>query len=162
MKDVWLYWEKQWPTRPSSPGWFCALCLDSVIQQRLMEVLHNSTWHIYFYLDFYDWKSNVCFLWKPKQKKANAVLFNQQVFLEFVRQASTPARFPGEHAKSLQSCPSLCNAVDCSPPGSSVHGVLQARTLERVAMPSPRASSPPRDRICISYVSCIGRWLPYP
>ena len=33
------------------------------------------------------------------------------------------------HAKSLQSCLPLCNAVDCSPPGSSVHGILQARLL---------------------------------
>ena len=48
-----------------------------------------------------------------------------------------------------------------SPPGSSVHGILQARTLGWVAMPSSRGSSPPRDRICISYVSCIGsRLLP--
>ena len=39
-------------------------------------------------------------------------------------------------AKSLQSCPTLCNTMDCSPPGSSVHGILQARTLEYVAMPS--------------------------
>ena len=34
-----------------------------------------------------------------------------------------------------QSCPTLCDSVDCSPPGSSVHGILQARTLEWVAMP---------------------------
>ena len=43
-----------------------------------------------------------------------------------------------------QSCPTLCDPVDCSPPGSSVHGLLQARTLERVAMPSSRASSRPK------------------
>ena len=48
--------------------------------------------------------------------------------------------------KSLQSCPTLCNPVGCSPPGSSVHGIHQARILERVAMPSSRGSSPPRDR----------------
>ena len=40
----------------------------------------------------------------------------------------------GVHAKLLQS---LCNPIDCSPPASSVHGILQARTLEWVAMPSP-------------------------
>ena len=38
----------------------------------------------------------------------------------------------------MLSCWTLCNAVDCSPPGSSVHGVLQARTLEWVAMPFSR------------------------
>ena len=42
------------------------------------------------------------------------------------------------HAKSLQLYPTLCYPVDCSPPGSSVHGILQARILEWVAMPSSR------------------------
>ena len=36
------------------------------------------------------------------------------------------------HAKLLQSCPTLCNPMDCSLPGSSVHGILQARILEWV------------------------------
>ena len=44
-------------------------------------------------------------------------------------------------AKLLQSCPTLCDSVDCSLPGFSVHGILQARTLEWVAMPSSRGSS---------------------
>ena len=39
-------------------------------------------------------------------------------------------------AQLLLSCPALCNPMDCSPPGSSVHGILQARTLEQVAMPA--------------------------
>ena len=46
---------------------------------------------------------------------------------------------------SVQSCPALCDPMDCSPPGSSVHGILQARRLEWVAMPFSRASSQPRD-----------------
>ena len=41
-------------------------------------------------------------------------------------------------AKSLQSCPTLCDPIDCSLPGSSVHGILQARILEQVAMPASR------------------------
>ena len=44
-----------------------------------------------------------------------------------------------------QPCPTLCNPVDCSPPGSSVHEILQARILDGVAVPSFRGSSPPRD-----------------
>ena len=63
-------------------------------------------------------------------------------------------------AKSLQSCPTLCDPMDRRPPGSSVHEILQARVLEWVAMPSSRGSSPPRDWTCISYVSCINRWVP--
>ena len=42
-----------------------------------------------------------------------------------------------------QSCPTLCDRTDCGPPGSSVHGILQARVLEWAAMPSSRGSSPP-------------------
>ena len=45
------------------------------------------------------------------------------------------------HAKLLQLCPILCDPMDCSPPGSSVRGILQARILEWVAMPSSRGSS---------------------
>ena len=49
------------------------------------------------------------------------------------------------HAKSLQSFQLFVTPMDHSPPGSSVHGIPQARMLERVAMPSPRGSSRPRD-----------------
>ena len=44
-----------------------------------------------------------------------------------------------------QSCSTLCNPMDCSPPGSSVHEILQARILECIAVPSSRGSSRPRD-----------------
>ena len=42
-------------------------------------------------------------------------------------------------AKSLQSCPTLCDPIDGSPPGSPIHGILQARTLEWVAISSSNA-----------------------
>ena len=45
------------------------------------------------------------------------------------------------YAKMLPLCLTLCNPMDCSPPGSSVHGIPQARMLERVAIPSSRGSS---------------------
>ena len=58
---------------------------------------------------------------------------------------------------SLQLCSTLCDPVDCSPLGSSVHGISQARILEWVAMPSSRGSSQPRDW---TQVSCIaGRFF---
>ena len=53
------------------------------------------------------------------------------------------------HAKSHQSCPSLCNPMDCSLPGSSVHGILQARILEWVARSSSRNSSKSHTWICL-------------
>ena len=54
-------------------------------------------------------------------------------------------------AKSLQSCPTLCEPMDYSLPGSSVHGILQARILEWVAMLSFKESSQPGDRTLVSY-----------
>ena len=48
-------------------------------------------------------------------------------------------------AKSLQLCLTVCDSMDYSLPGSSVHGILQATILEWVAMPSSRESSLPRD-----------------
>ena len=48
------------------------------------------------------------------------------------------------------SCPTLCDPIDRSPPGSSIHGILQARTLEWVAMPSSRESSQFRNRTQVS------------
>ena len=53
----------------------------------------------------------------------------------------------------IQSCPILCDPVDCSPPASSVHGILQARILEWVAMPSSRGSSQPRDLSQVSHIA---------
>ena len=48
-----------------------------------------------------------------------------------------------------QSCLSLCNSMDYSPPGSSVHGILQARILEWVAIPFFRGSFQPRHQTWI-------------
>ena len=55
----------------------------------------------------------------------------------------------------LQSCLTPCDPVDCSPPGSSVHEILQAWIVRWVIMPSSRGSSWPRDQIQVSCVSCI-------
>ena len=52
-----------------------------------------------------------------------------------------------------QSCPTLCDPMNYSPSGSSVHRILQARTLEWVAMLSSRGSSQPRDRTQVSHIA---------
>ena len=64
-------------------------------------------------------------------------------------------------AKSLQSCPTLCDPMECCLPDSSVHGILQARILESASMPSSRESSWPRNQTHVSYFSCIGRQVLY-
>ena len=56
-------------------------------------------------------------------------------------------------AKLLQSCPTLCDLIDCSLPGSSVHGILQARILEWIAIPFSRRSSQPRDQTQDSHIA---------
>ena len=70
----------------------------------------------------------------------------------------SPLRVACVHAKSLQLCSTLCDPLDCSPPGSSVHGTLQGRILESilewVAMPFSRGFSRPKDQTHISCVSC--------
>ena len=66
-----------------------------------------------------------------------------------------------------RSCPTLCNCMDCSLPGSSVPGILQAGILKWVAMPSSRGSSQPRDRTQVSciagrfFISRLTRKVPY-
>ena len=59
-----------------------------------------------------------------------------------------------------QSCPTLCNPKDCSPPGSSVHGIFQARVLEWVAISFSRGSSQPRDWTRVSHTAgrCFIIW----
>ena len=62
--------------------------------------------------------------------------------------------------KSLQSCPTLCDPMDYSLPGSSVHGILQARIQEWVTMPSSKGSSQPRDitQGSNSHLLCLLHW----
>ena len=60
-----------------------------------------------------------------------------------------------------QLCLTLCNPMDCSHPGFSVDGILQARTPEQVAISYFRGSSWSRDQTCISWVSCIDRQVLY-
>jgi len=62
----------------------------------------------------------------------------------------------GFYVCMLQSCLILCNPMDCSLVGSSVHGILQAKILEYVAISSSRGSSQPRDRTQVFYVCCFG------
>ena len=74
-----------------------------------------------------------------------STVFNRSEWQEYTAAAA---------AKSLQSCPTLCDPIDGSPPGSPIPGILQAKTLEWVALPFFRGSSQPRGQTC---VSCISR-----
>ena len=58
-------------------------------------------------------------------------------------------------------CLTFCDPMDCSPSGSSLHGIFKARILEWIAISFSRGSSQPRDQTCASCISCIGRWILY-
>ena len=75
----------------------------------------------------------------------------------FTTSATSEAHLPVS-CVCAQSCPTLCNPLDCRPLGSPVRGILQARILEWVAISSSRQSSRPRDQI---HISCTGRWILY-
>ena len=66
---------------------------------------------------------------------------SQKLTLESLAQGSAEGR--------AQLCPTLCDPMDCSPPGSSVRGITQARILGWVAISFPRGSSRPRNRVCL-------------
>ena len=76
---------------------------------------------------------------------------NENIY--YLQNVSNRACLPVE---SLQSCPILCHPADCCPPGSSVHGILQARILEQVAISFSRESSQARDQTWVSYIACTG------
>ena len=59
------------------------------------------------------------------------------------------------------SCPILCDPIDRSPPGSSVHEILQTRIVEWAAISSSRGSSWPKDWTHASCISWISRWIIY-
>ena len=76
--------------------------------------------------------------------------------LREVKRFATKSKSVDAQAESFQSCPTLCIPMYSSLPGSSVHGISQARVLEWVAISSSRELSRPRVRTHIS-VSCIDR-----
>ena len=95
-------------------------------------------------------------------------LFISSLYLDWYSSCPTPlcincGKYECSYAGGLvaKPCPALCDPMDCSLPGSSVRGILQARILKWVAMSSSRGSFWPRDQTHISYVSWVGKWILY-
>ena len=85
----------------------------------------------------------------------NGILFGDRVFTEVIRLKWVLQVGPNPVwlmflQVPMLLCPTLCNPWDCSPLGYSLHGILQTRILQWVAMPSSRGSSQPRDWPCVS------------
>ena len=103
-----------------------------------------------------NWFLSSCPSFPTGQNLSVAYLFLQNAFyahyhlypLVVSLQLACPAVLPMFHLMHVlvsQLCPALCDTMDCSPPGISVHGILQARILEWVVISFSRGSSSPRD-----------------
>ena len=99
-------------------------------------------------------------LWQRIHKTLYEVILTQTWLLKFsgyevlldIKWKSKSGAKRKKESEVAQSCPTLCDPVDCSLPGSSIHGILQERILEWVAISFSRGSSRPRDW---TQVSCI-------
>ena len=99
-------------------------------------------------------------LWQRIRKTLYEVILIQTWLLKFsgyevlldIKWKSKSGAKRKKESEVAQLCSTLCDPVDCSLPGSSIHGILQARILEWVAISFSRGSSRPRDQI---QVSCI-------
>ena len=144
-------------------------CQGCEVPQRIMQVSGNPA-----ALCCTPWRGSPCqWMGVPKvrkQEREGKELFNQTSYLWLGSETRTPytmsshkcfAEIPWSICLILcfvtQLCPTHRDSMDCTPPGSSVHGILQPRILEWVAMPFSRGSSPPRKW---TGVSCIaGRFF---
>ena len=127
------------------------------IQQDILHIWCDEWWYFFRRMVFklgplgilpQGWEKPVALIFCSESIKTVSDLLLGLYFVERV--------WPCMHAKSLQSCPTVCDPMDCSLPDSSVDGILQARILEQVAIPSSRGPSCPRGQTHASY--CLLRW----
>ena len=155
---------------------FCNIYMRYMYLKRRFLSSCTSSWIIY-YLAIYpnwtniSWDIPIILKWKRPRKKKEAweavflgnsyscgINSHYNIYSQYNSIVILPSLLYGAGAQ-LSLAP--CDPLDCSLPGSSVHGILQARTLEQVAISYSRGSSRPRDRTLISCVSCIGRLILY-
>ena len=94
-----------------------------------------------------------CRLVEEKGVSLNQLAGQKLMLKNLVRTWETPQKLCESEGVVTQSCPTLCDPMDCSLPSSSVHGILQVRKLEWVAISFPRGYSWPRDSTLISYIA---------
>ena len=92
-------------------------------------------WCLWKECDFSPWKGTICerllILWRKQRESLLQVIWKQSKYWKVEDWLNS---WGCVHAKLLQSCLALCDPMDCSPSGSSVHGILQARALQWVAI----------------------------
>ena len=118
-----------------------SICSFQIISKNLWAIFWNTSISVWFIMSEIHWP-----------------LFSLSHLAESVGISHCPCL---AHCMHTQMCASLCDPMDCSPPGSPVHGISQARILQWVAISSSRGSSRPRDQTGVSRVSCSGRQILY-
>ena len=89
----------------------------------------------------------------PTQESKQSLLHCRLILYQLSYQGSPDNVITLERKSEVaQSCPALCDPMDCSLPGSSVHGIFQAIVLEWIAISSSRGSSQPRDQTWVSQI----------
>ena len=95
------------------------------------------------------WGGNICW----RRGKVTTAYCSQGSNIHYGHNGVSPLPTDLKWSEIAQSCLTLCDPVDCSPPGSSVHGFLQARILEWIVISFSRESSRPRDRTHVSRIA---------
>ena len=150
------------PSPGIEPESLASLALADSLPLHYLGSPNNSLMQPYSYISYllvWDWWQEK-WLSSPTMEEIKALNIGKIYFTKWERQKPIFEIYL-KCGKSLQSHPPLCDPMDCSLPGSSVHGISQARMLEWVAISSSKGSSWPRDQTHISYVSCIGRQVLY-
>ena len=144
---VFLYFFESW--KSFTPGKFVIIWS---IMYYLVQIKYFACllpWEAYLFHNIYVKETFICWhqgiSWKGQKKPSKTKSYSLCLMVHLTSCCTYPRAI------------ALCNVMDCSPPGSSIHGISQARILEWVTVSCSRGSSWPRDRTHISCFSCIGR-----
>ena len=100
------------------------------------------------------WLHHRC--WNPQEKEITFLWYVHKAIIILLLKKWKTINSP---CCCSQSYPTLCNPMDCSPPGPSVRDIFQARILEQVVIFYSKGSSQPRDQTHFSCVSCTGKQI---
>ena len=92
----------------------------------------------------------VSWVWGLEEAEFTGSDYNQRILQANLREATPPGK---GHSEVAQSCPTLCDHMDCSLRGSSIHGIFQARVMEWAAISFSRESSQPSDQTWVSHIA---------
>ena len=157
---LFLYWISYLPVR--LPWWLrqqkiCLQCRRPGFDLWVQKIPWWMEWHptlVFLPEEFQGQGSLVgCSPWGSKESDMTEATQQQHIKVSIFVLVITMLLYFCVGAKSLHLCLTLCDPMDHSPPGSSVHGILQARILEWVAMPFSRGSSRPRDQTQVSNIA---------